>query len=82
MCIRDRDNTVHDISKKKDDVTSFALSSDFLSALKITNVMKKSSYEELNKAMLDYLTRQRTLGIPVSGIICAKQAKFVLFNLV
>ncbi|XP_020843961.2 tigger transposable element-derived protein 2 [Phascolarctos cinereus] len=38
--------------------------------------MKSSTYEELDRVMIEWFNQQRNEGIPVSGTICAKQAKF------
>lgn len=38
--------------------------------------MKKSSYEQLDKAMLEWFTQERALGNPISGPICASQVNF------
>jgi hypothetical protein len=37
--------------------------------------MKKSSYDNPDKAMLVWFNQQLAKGMPVSGLICAKQAK-------
>jgi hypothetical protein len=39
--------------------------------------LKKSSYDDLDRAMLVWFNQQRAQGMPVSGLICAKQAKFL-----
>jgi hypothetical protein len=38
--------------------------------------MKKSNYEDLDKAMLVWFNQQRSQGTPMSGLICTKRAKF------
>jgi hypothetical protein len=41
--------------------------------------MKSSTYDELDQAMVLWSSQQRAQGIPVSGAICAAQAKY-FFN--
>ncbi|XP_069669720.1 jerky protein homolog-like isoform X6 [Periplaneta americana] len=69
------DSTVRDILKKKEKLVSFASASDSTRAMMKRKTMKKSTYEELDKAMLEWIIQERARGTPVSGPICMKQAR-------
>lgn len=69
------ETTVRDIRKTKDKIIKFASSSDSSSGHAKRKTMKTSTYEALDKAMLEWFSQKRAEGIQVSGIICAKQAQ-------
>lgn len=70
------DQTVRDLVKQKDKFLKFACSSDSSSGMKKRKTMKKSSFEDLDTAMLEWFNNQRAQGNPVNGPICAEKAKF------
>ncbi|XP_004590685.2 tigger transposable element-derived protein 2 [Ochotona princeps] len=70
------ESTVRDIKKNKERIINYANSSDPTSGLSKRKSMKSSTYEELDRVMIEWFNQQKTDGIPVSGTICAKQAKF------
>ncbi|XP_004703486.1 tigger transposable element-derived protein 2 [Echinops telfairi] len=70
------ESTVRDIKKNKDRIINYANSSDPTSGVSKRKSMKSSTYEELDRVMIEWFNQQKTDGIPVSGTICAKQAKF------
>lgn len=70
------DQTIRDIVKKKSDLLKFACSSDSSSGMKNRKTMKKSSYDDLDRALLEWFNNQRAQGNPVSGPICSEKAKF------
>ncbi|MBN3279672.1 JERKL protein, partial [Polyodon spathula] len=65
---------VHDLKKNKEELISYtsSLSSSGLSKRKS---MKKATYDDLDKTMLEWFNQERSEGKPMSGLICAKQAK-------
>jgi len=69
------ETTVRDLRKNKNKLINYASNSDSSSGLSSRKTMKLSTYDELDKAMLQWFNQQRAQNIPVSGIICAKQAK-------
>uniref|UniRef100_H3AHU5 HTH CENPB-type domain-containing protein n=1 Tax=Latimeria chalumnae TaxID=7897 RepID=H3AHU5_LATCH len=69
------ETTVRDIKKNKE-ILTYASSLDSTSGLSKCKSMKLSTYEELDRAMLEWFHQQRAEGTPISGPICAKQAKF------
>ncbi|XP_049645718.1 tigger transposable element-derived protein 2 [Suncus etruscus] len=70
------ESTVRDIKKNKERIINYANSSDPTSGVSKRKSMKSSTYEELDRVMIEWFNQQKTDGIPVSGTICAKQAKF------
>uniref|UniRef100_H3ABR8 HTH CENPB-type domain-containing protein n=1 Tax=Latimeria chalumnae TaxID=7897 RepID=H3ABR8_LATCH len=70
------ETTVRDIKKNKEKILTYASSLDSTSGLSKRKSMKLSMYEELDGAMLEWFHQQRAEGTPISGPICAKQAKF------
>ncbi|XP_003341417.2 tigger transposable element-derived protein 2 [Monodelphis domestica] len=70
------ESTVRDIKKNKERIITYANSSDPTSGVSKRKSMKSSTYEELDRVMIEWFNQQRNEGIPVSGTICAKQAKF------
>ncbi|XP_064421026.1 jerky protein homolog-like [Latimeria chalumnae] len=70
------ETTVRDIKKNKEKILTYASSLDSTSGLSKRKSMKLSTYEELDRAMLEWFHQQRAEGTPISGPICAKQAKF------
>lgn len=70
------ESTVRDIKKNKDRIINYASNSDPTSGVSRRKSMKSSTYEELDRVMIEWFNQQKTDGIPVSGAICAKQAKF------
>lgn len=73
------ETTVRDLRKNKDKLINYASNFDSSSGLSGRKTMKLPTYDELDKAMLQWFNQQRAQNIPVSGIICAKQAK-LYFN--
>ncbi|XP_028933999.1 jerky protein homolog-like [Ornithorhynchus anatinus] len=73
------EQTVRDLKKRKAQLLSYANSSGSATLLARRKSMKQSTYKELDRAMLEWFNQQRAEGTPVSGIICAKQAK-AFFN--
>ncbi|XP_051856446.1 jerky protein homolog-like [Antechinus flavipes] len=73
------EQTVRDLKKRKAQLLSYASSSGSATLLARRKSMKQSTYKELDRAMLEWFNQQRAEGTPVSGIICAKQAK-AFFN--
>lgn len=67
--------TVIDLKKQKEKLLKFACSSDSTTALKRRKTMKKSTYEDLDKALLEWFNNQRAQGTPINGPICAAKAK-------
>jgi hypothetical protein len=70
------EQTVRDLKKKKNELISFACASDSSSGMKKRKTMKKSTYDELDKAMVQWFSQQRAQGNPINGLICAEKAKF------
>ncbi|KAL1768155.1 tigger transposable element-derived protein 2 [Sigmodon hispidus] len=70
------ESTVRDIKKNKDRIINYANSSDPTCGVSKRKSMKSSTYEELDRVMIEWFNQQKTDGIPVSGTVCAKQAKF------
>ncbi|KAK2499128.1 hypothetical protein MC885_016967 [Smutsia gigantea] len=70
------ESTVRDIKKNKERIINYANGSDPTSGVSKRKSMKSSTYEELDRVMIEWFNQQKTDGIPVSGTICAKQAKF------
>lgn len=70
------ESTVRDIKKNRERIINYANSSDPTSGVSKRKSMKSSTYEELDRVMIEWFNQQKTDGIPVSGTICAKQAKF------
>lgn len=67
--------TVRGIIKQKEALLKFACSSDSSSSMKKRKTMKKSTYDDLDKALLEWFNNQRAIGNPVNGPICAAKAK-------
>lgn len=70
------EQTVRDLKKKKSELLSFACSSDTASGMKKRKTMKKSTYDDLDKAMVQWFSQQRAQGNPINGLICAEKAKY------
>lgn len=70
------ESTVRDIKKNKERIINYANNSDPTSGVSKRKSMKSSTYEELDRVMIEWFNQQKTDGIPVSGTICAKQARF------
>lgn len=73
--------TVHGIIKQKEHLLKFACSSDSSPSMKKQKTLKKSTYDDLDKALLEWFNKQRALGNPVNGPICAVKAKEVFTSL-
>ena len=67
--------TVWDILKQKEKLMQFAASSDSSSSMKKRKSMKSSTVEELDAALLRWVSQVRSEGTPVSGPIAAAKAK-------
>uniref|UniRef100_H3A2J1 HTH psq-type domain-containing protein n=1 Tax=Latimeria chalumnae TaxID=7897 RepID=H3A2J1_LATCH len=63
------ETTVRDIKKNKEKILTYASSLDSTSGLSKCKSMKLSTYEELDRAMLEWFHQQRAEGTPVSGPI-------------
>lgn len=70
------DQTVRDIIKNKSELLKFACSSDSSSGMIKRKTMKKSTYDDLDRALLEWFNNQRAQGNPISGTICAEKAKY------
>lgn len=75
------EQTVRDIRKKKTDLMKFTSCAESSIGLKKRKTMKKSTYESLDMAMLEWFTQQRALGNPISGVICTEKAKLFFESL-
>ena len=69
------ESTVRDIFKQKDKLMQFASTSDNSSSMKKRKTMKTSTYEELDAALLEWVSQVRSEGTPISGPIVAAKAK-------
>lgn len=69
-------STVADIQKSGDKILSFANSSDSTFSFTKRKSMKKSTYEDVDKALLQWFNQERAIGRYISGPMLAKQAKF------
>ena len=67
--------TVRDILKQKDKLMQFVASSDNSTSMKKRKSMKSSTFEELDAALLCWVSQVRSEGTPVSGPIVAAKAK-------
>lgn len=74
------ETTVRDILKNKEKLLNFASMSDSASGMKKRKSMKKSTFDELDTALAEWLAQVRSEGTPVSGPIIAAKAK-VFFDL-
>ncbi|KAM4834142.1 tigger transposable element-derived protein 2 [Thomomys bottae] len=70
------ESTVRDIKKNKERIINYANSSHPTSGISKRKSMKSSTYEELDRVMIEWFNQQQMDGVPVSGTICAKQARF------
>lgn len=70
------ESTVRDIKKNKERIVNYASSSHPTSGVSRRKSMKSSTYEELDRVMIEWFNQQQTDGVPVSGTVCAKQARF------
>ncbi|XP_055967211.1 tigger transposable element-derived protein 2 [Sorex fumeus] len=70
------ESTVRDIKKNKERIVSYASSSHPTSGVSRRKSMKSSTYEELDRVMIEWFNQQKTDGVPVSGTVCARQARF------
>ena len=68
------ESTVRDIFKQNDKLVQFASTSDN-SSMKKRKTMKTSTYEELDVALLEWVSQVRSEGTPISGPIVAAKAK-------
>uniref|UniRef100_A0A2K5CCU4 HTH psq-type domain-containing protein n=1 Tax=Aotus nancymaae TaxID=37293 RepID=A0A2K5CCU4_AOTNA len=64
------ESTARDIKKNKERTINYANSSDPTSGVSKCKSMKSSTYEELDRVMIEWFNQQKTDGIPVSGTIC------------
>jgi hypothetical protein len=71
------ETTIRDIRNSKEKLLKFASNADSSSGSK-RKTMKQSTYEELDKAMLEWFSQIRAEGTQVSGVICAKKAEHFL----
>lgn len=74
------ETTVRDILKNKEKLLNFASMSDSASGMKKRKTMKKSTFDELDTALAEWLAQVRSEGTPVNGPIIAAKAK-VFFDL-
>lgn len=68
------ETTVRDIKKHKETLIKFSSRCDKLSLKRKS--MKTSSYENLDEAMLQWFNQKRAESVPISGPMCAEQAKY------
>uniref|UniRef100_A0A1B6LLX5 HTH CENPB-type domain-containing protein n=1 Tax=Graphocephala atropunctata TaxID=36148 RepID=A0A1B6LLX5_9HEMI len=74
--------TVHDVKKNRDKLLKFSIAaSDSIFGIQHRRTMKKSPYELLHKAMLQWFNCERAEGRPVTGPMCVKQAKYLFETL-
>ncbi|KAG8235509.1 hypothetical protein J437_LFUL015743 [Ladona fulva] len=69
------EQTVRDIKKNKNKLIEFSSQSGNGQGSSKRKSMRKSPYEELDKAMLEWLNQKRAEGISVSGHMCTNQAR-------
>uniref|UniRef100_A0A1B6KPK0 HTH CENPB-type domain-containing protein n=1 Tax=Graphocephala atropunctata TaxID=36148 RepID=A0A1B6KPK0_9HEMI len=67
--------TVRGIIKLKEAMLKFACLSDSSPSMKKRKTMKKSTYKNLDKALLEWFNNQRAIGNPVNDPILATKAK-------
>jgi hypothetical protein len=70
------EQTVCDLIKKKSRLITFAGVSNSAGGMLKRKSIKSSTHDELDQAMVLCFSQQRAQGIPVSGAICAVQAKY------
>jgi len=58
-------STVRDIMKQKDKLMQFASASDNSSSMKERKTMKTSTYEELDAALLKWVSQVRSENTPI-----------------
>lgn len=67
--------TVRDIKKNKSNLFDFITRMEGTNSMKRKS-MKKSKYEEVDVALLDWFVQKRAGGLLISGPMCVRQAKF------
>ncbi|XP_038611499.1 jerky protein homolog-like [Tachyglossus aculeatus] len=75
------ESTVRDIGKSKEKIITYASGLNSTSGLSRRKSMKPATYEELDRAMLEWFNQQRAKGTRVSGPSCLKQAQFFFYAL-
>lgn len=70
------DQTVRDLIKNKSELLKFACSADSSSGMIKRKTMKKSTYDDLDRTLLEWFNNQRAQGNPINGTICAEKAKY------
>lgn len=69
--------TVRDISKNKSKLEKFARDCDSGAGPSRRKSMKKSTYENLDIALLQWFNQQRAQGVSVTGPMCTQKAKLI-----
>lgn len=67
--------TIRDIKSSRSKILEFVASSDSPSAMKKKKSMKKSTYDDLDKALILWFNQERSSGTPISGTVLAEQAQ-------
>lgn len=67
--------TVRDIVKKKSELQSFVAKADSAKAISDRKSLKGSTFRELDDAMTKWFLQKRSMGVPISGPMCARQAE-------
>jgi hypothetical protein len=70
------EQTVRDLIKNKSRLITFAGVPGSTGGMSKRKSTKRSSYDELDQAMVLWFSQQRAQGIPIYGAICAAQAKY------
>ncbi|XP_050304313.1 jerky protein homolog-like [Anthonomus grandis grandis] len=67
--------TVRDIVKKKSQLQSFVAKADSAKAISDGKSLKGSTFRELDDAMTKWFLQKRSVGVPISGPMCTRQAE-------
>ncbi|XP_050305586.1 jerky protein homolog-like [Anthonomus grandis grandis] len=67
--------TVRDIVKKKSQLQSFVAKADSAKAISDRKPLKGSTFRELDDAMTKWFLQKRSVGVPISGPMCTRQAE-------
>ena len=68
--------TIHDIVQSEDRLTEYAIEIQHASGPK-RSIIRRSKYDELDKALNLWFLQKRTIGMPVSGPILTAKAKIL-----
>lgn len=70
------EQTVRDILKSEDKIFNFVSTSNSSKAFKKKKSMKTSTWEDLDRALLQWFNQERSVGTPINGVILGEKAKF------